>query len=131
VNYLLDTSTLIWAAREPARLSVKARRICESEKETLVVSVVSLWEIVIKARAIPMPRGIANLFPVERLSMWIAGLGARVLPIEAAHAYAIDRLPAIHRDPFDRMLVAQALVEDMPLLTKDETIHRYPARCVW
>jgi len=131
VNYLLDTSTLLWAAREPGRLSAKARRICESEKESLVVSVVSLWEIIIKARAFPMPRGIAGLFPVERLSMWIAGLEARVLPIEAAHAYAIDRLPGIHRDPFDRMLVAQALVEDMPLLTKDETIHQYPARCVW
>ena len=125
MNYLLDTSTLLWAAREPARLSVKARRICESQKESLVVSVVSLWEIIIKARAIPMPRGFTGLFPVERLSMWIAGLEARVLSIEAAHAYAMDRLPGIHRDPFDRMLIAQAISEPLRLITSDARLGEY------
>jgi PIN domain nuclease of toxin-antitoxin system len=127
VNYLLDTSTLLWAARDPDRLSPRARRICGARKDSLVVSVISMWEIIIKSRA----HGFDVSDPVERLSVWVEGLGARVLPVEAAHAYAVDRLPGIHRDPFDRMLVAQAVVEEMPILTKDEIIHRYPARCIW
>ncbi|HXB67971.1 MAG TPA: type II toxin-antitoxin system VapC family toxin [Candidatus Acidoferrales bacterium] len=127
MNYLLDTSTLLWAARDPDRLSPRARRICVARKDSLVVSVISMWEIVIKSRT----PGFDVSDPVERLAVWVEGLGARVLPVEAAHAYAVDRLPGIHRDPFDRMLVAQAVVEEMPILTKDEIIHRYPARCIW
>jgi len=123
----MDTSTLLWAARDPDKLSPRARRICGARKDSLVVSVISMWEIIIKART----PGFNVSDPVERLSVWIEGLEARVLSVEAAHAYAVNRLPDLHRDPFDRMLVAQAVVEEMPILTKDEIIHRYPARCVW
>jgi PIN domain nuclease of toxin-antitoxin system len=61
----------------------------------------------------------------------VAKLGAVVLPIEAAHVYALHGLPPIHRDPFDRILVAQAITEGLPLLTSDSCIEQYPARCVW
>jgi PIN domain nuclease of toxin-antitoxin system len=103
-----------------------ARLICQSAKETLVVSVVSLWEIIIKARRGSLPISA----PAALLPAWIGELGDRVLAVQAGHVYGVDRLPAIHRDPFDRLLV-QAIIEDMPLVVSDETVHRYPARCVW
>jgi len=127
VKYLLDTSTFLWAATDPGRLSRKARRLCEAERETLVVSVASLWEIVIKCST----GGLRIADPARSLPDWLARLGARILPVEAAHAYALHGLPPIHRDPFDRLLVAQAIAEDLPVLTNDERIQQYPARCVW
>ena len=127
MTYLLDTSTFLWAATEPAKLSRRARRICESQREQLVVSVVSLWELVVKCGTGALRIGS----PDRTLPDWTARLGARVLPVEAAHAYAVHTLPPIHRDPFDRLLVAQAIAEDLPLLTSDERIREYPARCVW
>ena len=127
MTYLLDTSTFLWAATEPAKLSRRARRICESQREQLVVSVVSLWELVVKCGT-----GALRIASLDRtLPDWTARLGARVLSVEAAHAYAAYALPPIHRDPFDRLLVAQAIAEDLPLLTSDERIRQYPARCVW
>ena len=127
MTYLLDTSTFLWAATEPEKLSRRARRICESQREQLVVSVVSLWELVVKCGT----GALRIASPGRTLPDWTARLGARVLSVEAAHAYAVHTLPPIHRDPFDRLLVAQAISEDLPLLTSDECIQQYPARCVW
>jgi PIN domain nuclease of toxin-antitoxin system len=127
VTYLLDTSTFLWAATEPAKLSRRARRICESQREQLVVSVVSLWELMVKCGT----GALRIASPDRTLPDWTARLGARVLPVEAAHAYAVHTLPPIHQDPFDRLLVAQAMAEGLPLLTSDECIQQYPARCVW
>ena len=127
MKYLLDTSTFLWAAADPGRLSRRARRICESPRETLVVSVVSFWEIAIQCGS----GGLRIADPAHRLPEWSARLGARVLPMEAAHAFAVYGLPPIHRDPFDRMLVAQATIEDLTILTSDECIRQYPAQCVW
>jgi PIN domain nuclease of toxin-antitoxin system len=127
VKYLLDTSTFLWAATDPGKLSRRARRLCESQRETLLLSAASLWEIVIKCGA----GGLRIADPARSLPDWLARLGARTLPVEAAHAYALYGLPPIHRDPFDRLLVAQAIAEDLPILTSDERIRQYPARCVW
>ena len=76
-------------------------------------------------------RGLRIQQPAQFLPQCILEIGARVLPVEAAHAYAMDRLPSIHRDPFDRLLVAQAFAEDLPLLTSDAMIRQYPVRVVW
>jgi PIN domain nuclease of toxin-antitoxin system len=127
VKYLLDTPTFLWAAADPGKLSRRARRLCESQRETLVVGAASLWEIVIKCGT----GGLRIADPARSLPDWLARLGARILPVEAAHAYALHGLPPIHRDPFDRLLAAQAIAEDLPLLTSDERIRQYPARCVW
>jgi PIN domain nuclease of toxin-antitoxin system len=127
VKYLLDTSTFLWAATDPGKLSRKARRLCESQRETLVVSAASVWEIVIKCGT----GGLRIADPARSLPDWLTRLGACLLSIEAAHAYALHGLPPIHRDPFDRLLVAQAIAEDLPLLTSDERIQQYPVRCVW
>jgi PIN domain nuclease of toxin-antitoxin system len=127
VRYLLDTSTFLWAATDPGRLSRRARRICESPRDSLAVSVVSFWEILIKCGS----GGLRIADPARRLPDWCASLGARVLPIEAAHAFAVHGLPAIHRDPFDRLLVAQAMAEGLVMLSGDERVRQYPVRCAW
>jgi len=127
VTYLLDTAPFLWAATGPGKLSRKARRICESPRDTLVLSVASLWEIMIKCGA----GGLRIPNPARTLPDWAAALGARVLPVQAAHAYHLHGLPPIHRDPFDRILVAQAVAEDLPLLTSDPYIQQYAVRCVW
>lgn len=92
-----------------------------------MVSVVSLWEVLIKCNG----GGLRIADPERALQGWVANLGAEVLPVQAAHVYALHGLPPIHRDPFDRILVAQAMAEDLPLLTSDACIGQYPARCVW
>jgi PIN domain nuclease of toxin-antitoxin system len=127
VTYLLDTSTFFWAATTPGELSRRARRICESPGVQRVVSTVSLWELVAKASLGKV--SIPNAPTV--LASWVVSLGARVLPLDAAHVYAVYSLPLLHKDPFDRMLVAQAMAEDLTLVTNDGDIHRYPVKWAW
>jgi len=89
--------------------------------------VVSLWELVVKCGT----GALRIASPGRTLPDWTARLGARILPFEAVHAFAVHDLPPIHGDPFDRLLVAQAMVEDLPLLSSDECVRQYPVRCVW
>jgi PIN domain nuclease of toxin-antitoxin system len=125
--YLLDSHVLMWAVRTPERLSRKVRRICENPSTLRAVSVASLWELSVKASL-----GAVAIREVETtLPSWVASLNARVLSVEAGHAYAVYGLPMLHRDPFDRMLIAQATVEDLVLVTNDENIHRYDVRWTW
>ena len=119
---LLDTHLLLWAVSEPDRLSREARSLLEDLENQLVFSVASLWEIAIK-------RGLGRPdFQVDPrlLRRGLTDNGYRELAITAEHALQIDSLPPIHRDPFDRMLVAQATVEGIVLLTSDDVVARYP-----
>ncbi len=119
---LLDTHLLLWAVSEPDRLSREARSLLEDLENQLVFSVASLWEIAIK-------RGLGRPdFQVDPrlLRRGLTDNGYRELAITAEHALQIDSLPPIHRDPFDRMLVAQATVEGIALLTFDDVVARYP-----
>jgi len=122
VKLLLDTQILLWAAGEPERLSAAARRQLNNSKNELLFSAASLWEIAIKTslgrddfRAEPrlLRRGLLDNGYIE-------------LPITSEHAVSIDLLPSLHKDPFDRMLLAQALSEGITLLTADEQLARYP-----
>jgi PIN domain nuclease of toxin-antitoxin system len=127
VTYLLDTAVVFWALTDPGELSRKARRICEDPAAKRVISVASLWELSVKASL-----GAIEIRNVETtLPTWITALNARMLPLEAAHAYAVYGLPMLHKDPFDRMLIAQAVVEDLVLVTSDEHIQRYDVKWVW
>ena len=127
MTYLLDTAVLFWAMTDPGALSRKALRICEDPKIKRVISTASLWEMAVKCSI-----GKMKIGPVSStLSEWVAKLNARVLPLEAAHAYEVYNLPLLHKDPFDRMLIAQALVEDLVLVTNDEDIHRYDIKWLW
>ena len=120
---LLDTHLLLWAVGEPKKLPPAARkRIDDSE---VFVSAASIWEVSIKAAI-----GKLAADPAELLAE-IEPAGFRLLPVTGEHAAAVARLPAVHNDPFDRMLVALAIVERMQLVTADEAIIPYGAPLLW
>ena len=123
---LLDTHAFLWAAIEPEKLSATAHEVCESAE--LLVSVASVWEIAIKVQigrlAVP---GSVRTFIGDQLRRGDLG----VLPISAAHALRAGELPLIHRDPFDRMLIAQSLEEQIPLITRDPVFGPYKANTIW
>lgn len=128
MKILLDTHILLWAASEPDRLPIAAREVVESPDAELLFSPVSLWEVTIK-------RGLGREdFRVDPhlLRRGLLDNGYVELPITSVHAVAVDGLPGIHKDPFDRMLIAQASAEGVELLTVDELVGRYPGpiRCV-
>ena len=121
MKLLLDTHVLLWAAGLPEYLSTTAREYLDNPDNTLIFSAVSLWEIAIK-------RGLGrDDFQVDAriLRRGLLDNGYLELPMSSAHAVAIDGLPAIHKDPFDRILVAQATVEGIMLLTSDALLARY------
>lgn len=122
MKLLLDTHVLLWAAGEPDRLTDQARSLLEDPANQLYFSPVSLWEVAIKSGL-----GRAD-FQVDPGSMrrGLIDNGYEELPISGQHAVHIATLPPIHRDPFDRMLVAQAQVEGITLLTVDVLVARYP-----
>lgn len=122
MKLLLDTHVLLWAAGEPARLSASARRLINDADNEPLFSVASLWEIAIK-------RGLGRKdFQVDArlLRRGLLDNGYSELPIMSGHVVAVEDLPAIHKDPFDRLLVAQATVEGITLLTLDLVVARYP-----
>ena len=122
MKLLLDTHVLLWAAGEPARLSASARRLINDADNEPLFSVASLWEIAIK-------RGLGRKdFQVDArlLRRGLLDNGYSELPIMSDHVVAVEDLPAIHKDPFDRLLVAQATVEGITLLTLDLVVARYP-----
>jgi PIN domain nuclease of toxin-antitoxin system len=121
VKALLDTHLLLWNAGRPDLLSAEARRIIDSADSELYFSAASLWEIAIKASL-----GRSDFSVDARLlRRGLLDHGFAELPVTSEHAVAIDGLPPIHRDPFDRILVAQAKVEGITLLTSDNTVARY------
>ena len=122
MKLLLDTHLLLWAAGPCERLSEVARAMIESPDNELFFSAASLWEIAIK-------RGLGrDDFQVDTRSLRRALLdnGYHELPITSAHAVAIDVLPSLHKDPFDRLLLAQAMVEGITLLSADAGVAQYP-----
>jgi PIN domain nuclease of toxin-antitoxin system len=121
LKLLLDTHLLLWAAGDSDRLSDEARALINAPDSTLFFSVASIWEIAIK-------RGLGREdFQVEPrvLRRGLLDNGYNELPIASEHAVSIDVLPNIHKDPFDRLLVAQAMVEGVTLLTSDDRILAY------
>jgi PIN domain nuclease of toxin-antitoxin system len=124
MRFLLDTHVAIWAIFDDRRLKPATRRRIIDLDNEIFVSVVTLWEIAIKfARR----RGRPNDMPISAAQAltFFADAGYRVLDITAAHALALHALPAIHGDPFDRMLIAQARSEPLRLLTSDATVAAY------
>jgi PIN domain nuclease of toxin-antitoxin system len=122
VKLLLDTHLLLWAAGNPERLSSEAVALIEDQSNELVYSAASLWEIAIK-------NGLGRAdFRVDSrlLRRGLLDNGYSELPISGEHASAVDGLPSLHADPFDRILIAQSMVEGILLLTSDSQVARYP-----
>ncbi len=122
MKLLLDTHLLLWAAGEPKRLPKNIRTLLEDMDNELLFSVASLWEVAIKS-------GLGRKdFRVEArlLRRGLLDNGYGELPIVSDHVVAIESLPPIHKDPFDRILVAQAAVKGITLLTKDPVVAQYP-----
>jgi PIN domain nuclease of toxin-antitoxin system len=121
MKLLLDTHLLLWAAGEPERLSPAARKLLNNPENELLFSAASLWEIAIK-------RSLGrDDFQVDGrlLRRGLLDNGYLELPITSEHAVAIDSLPPIHKDPFDRILIAQAISEGILLLTVDPMVAKY------
>ncbi|MEM8998588.1 MAG: type II toxin-antitoxin system VapC family toxin [Acidobacteriota bacterium] len=122
MKLLLDTHILLWAAGDPGKLSEEATELMTSTENTLLFSPASLWEIAIKSSlgrpdfsvsARVLRRGLLDSDYVE-------------LPISSRHAAKVEELPKLHKDPFDRLLLAQASAEGIQLVTADEQVARYP-----
>lgn len=122
MKLLLDTHLLIWAAEGIERIPQAARELIAAPASELYFSVASLWEIAIKRS---LGRTDFQL-DARLLRRGLIDNGYRELPILSAHAVAIDTLPPIHKDPFDRLIIAQAIVEGILLLTNDALLARYP-----
>lgn len=122
MKLLLDTHLLLWAAGQAGRLSAKALALLDDPQNELMFSAASLWEVSIK-------RGLGrDDFQADPrlLRRGLLDNGYIELPIMSAHAVAIDGLPPLHKDPFDRILIAQSFVEGVTLLTADSLVAQYP-----
>jgi len=128
VKLLLDTHTFIWWDSEPGKLSPRALSLCQDSGNQLHLSVASLWEIQLKLHlgklrlSTPLPDIVAAQQHAN---------GLVLLSIEPNHTYALEDLPALHKDPFDRMLIAQARIEGLRLITHDEIVRKYPVDVEW
>lgn len=122
MRFLLDTSILLWSVAEEHKLNSRARELLSSSSSHLYLSSATAWEIAIKCSigTLKLPVDSAVFIPAV-----IRGMGMHTLDISSAHAIEAERLPQHHRDPFDRMLVAQAKVEGMTLLTGDLFIRTF------
>jgi len=129
VKVLLDTNIFLWCiAGEESRLSARAVRAVHDEANELLLSAASLWEIALKVRAgkLALPEE-PEFFREHMTKLGIAG----VAPIEARHVYGVFALPDHHRDPFDRLLVAQCRAEGLPLVASDRLLRRYAVEILW
>ena len=128
MKLLLDTHTLIWAVDDPAQLAPRAAAELQDPANELLLSAGSIWELAIKVGAkkleLSMPYG-------QWISQAISDLGLIILPISVEHADVQTELPFHHRDPFDRLLVAQSLYEQVPIVSIDPQLDPYGITRIW
>jgi len=122
MNLLLDTHLLLWTAAEPSKLSPQAKALISNKEHRLYFSAASLWEVVIKNG---LGRPDFRVDP-HLLRRGLVDNGYLELPVTSQHTLAVGHLPDIHKDPFDRILVAQAETEGFLLITSDEQVAQYP-----
>jgi PIN domain nuclease of toxin-antitoxin system len=128
LKVLLDTCSFLWLAGKQAAVSRKAHEIFADPDNEIFLSVASCWEISIKYATgrLELPFPPARFIPEARQRE-----GIETLSLEEEAALYVSRLPKLHADPFDRMLICQSIVHSMPILTPDELIARYPVRTLW
>jgi len=127
MNLLLDTHAFLWFVTGDQRLSTRARQAMETADAEMFLSAASIWEMAIKSSlgrlTLPLP---LNEYIAEKLKQ-----GFRVLPVDWTHAAAAEKMPFHHRDPFDRLLIAQATVEDLPLISGDPEFRACKVKLIW
>ena len=128
MRVLLDTCTFLWIVGGAKELSPRAREVFADPANEAFLSAASAWEIAVKHRLgkLPLPRAPDEFVPEQR-----AAHGIEPLPMDEEAALHVAKLPDMHHDPFDRMLVAQALVGGLVLLTPDDSVRQYPVRVLW
>ena len=127
MNVLFDTSVLLWWLGEPSRITPALLSQLRAPESVILYSQVSLLEIQIKAALGKLRLG----FPVDRIPDLADQSGLTALPLSNAAIFMLPKLPDVHRDPFDRLLIAEAIQQGVPLVTPDETICRYPVKVLW
>ena len=127
MNVLVDTHVWIWSLADPSRLSAESRSLLSSSRNVVYLSAASAWELAIKAALgkIELPEPVETYVPTR-----MARQGITALPITHTHSLRVSTLPPHHRDPFDRLLIAQALVERLPILTADAVFDRYDVEVI-
>jgi PIN domain nuclease of toxin-antitoxin system len=129
MSYLLDTSAFLWFVNDDSKLSVDVRDILEDPGIDVHLSLVSCWEIAIKAN---LGRGLELPLPFsEFIDSVLDNYNFTIVEISVLHLKKVADLPLIHRDPFDRLLIAQALAENLPVLTNDQVFDVYQVHRVW
>ncbi len=124
---LLDTHTFIWWDSEPSKLSAKALAFIRDPNSRVLLSVVSIWEILIKQQL-----GKLNLHaPLAQILAQQQANGIEIIPVSLDHVMAVANLPNIHKDPFDRLLIAQANGEGALFLSGDAIVGKYPVQIMW
>ena len=128
MKILVDTACWLWSLAEPERLNRRARDLVTDPGQTLFLSAASSWEIAIKAALgkLRLPES-----PEKYVPRRMAGFNIIGLPVEHAHALRVFALPHHHRDPFDRILIAQAQIENMTILTADSSFAKYDVKTIW
>lgn len=128
MKLLLDTATFLWLVAEPERLPDEVREACVDPANDVYLSAVSAWEIAVKHAIgrLPLPEPAERFVPKERERHAIESLA-----LDEDSTLQLPRLPALHRDPFDRMLICQAITHGLVLATPDAEIARYPVRMMW
>ncbi len=128
MRVLLDTHAFPWWDSDPARLSSRVLALCQDPGNTLVLSVASVWEMQIKRQLgkLKLTLPLADIITGQQQTN-----GLEVLSVTLPHALALDDLPAHHKDPFDRLLIAQAKSEDIALASNDSVFTQYPIRLLW
>ncbi len=128
MRLLLDTHVFLWLTGAPERLTEKALEACKARQNPIYLSVVSAWEIQVKSQLgkLTLDDPLAEMVREQQ-----AVNGLRLLGVELSHVLELEALPSLHGDPFDRLLVAQARVEDFHLVTADRTVQQYPVPSVW
>ena len=128
MKLLLDTHTFIWWASEPSKLSTQVLTLCQNPLNEVCLSVASVWEMQIKIQLGKMQIGHSL---VDMIAQHQKTNRVQLLAINLAHVLILDSLPLYHRDPFDRLLIAQAIEEGATLLTRDAIFRNYPVQIRW
>ena len=128
MNLLLDSHAFLWWREEPKKLSADAYAVITDPQNVVFLSVVTVWELLIKIalNKLTVKGGLANAVQDEQKTN-----GFQILPVQLAHALYLENLPPHHQDPFDRLLIAQAIVENMTLISNDSLFPLYPVNLLW